>query len=108
MEPSGTPSHDLLPALPHSPESTKWWLVTPDPFAFENITFTHPVGSLKSGYLLSFPQLAYIDLLCLDEGKALKLLACGDCELGPLGWCEVGGNEFWLACSRVWYAVSDV
>ena len=35
-------------------------------------------------------------------GKQLKLLACGECELGPLGWSE-GGSEYWLACSRVGY-----
>jgi hypothetical protein len=33
----------------------------------------------------------------------LKLLTCAECDLGPLGWCEEGGKEFWLACARVGY-----
>lgn len=32
-----------------------------------------------------------------------QLLACAECNLGPLGWCKEGGTEFWLACSRVRY-----
>ena len=38
-----------------------------------------------------------------DSGPRLKLLACAECDLGPLGWCEEGGKEFWLACPRVGY-----
>ena len=38
-----------------------------------------------------------------ETGKKLKLLACAECDLGPLGWSEEGGTEFWLACSRVGY-----
>ena len=37
------------------------------------------------------------------SGLKLKLLACAECDLGPLGWCEEGGKEFWLACTRVGY-----
>jgi guanine nucleotide exchange factor len=37
--------------------------------------------------------------------KPLKLLACAECDLGPVGWCEPGGNEFWVACQRVRYKV---
>lgn len=36
-------------------------------------------------------------------GQRLKLLACGECDLGPLGWSEEGGFEYWLACARVGY-----
>ena len=36
-------------------------------------------------------------------GQQLKLLACAECDLGPLGWSEEGGSEYWLACSRVSY-----
>jgi guanine nucleotide exchange factor len=49
---------------------------------FENITFSRTVPS-KSG------------------GVTRKLLACGECELGPLGWAV--GNEYWLAVDRVSY-----
>lgn len=49
-------------------------------------------------------------LTCFDDpsptasSKPIKLLICADCDVGPLGWCEEGGEEFWLACSRVKYA----
>lgn len=36
-------------------------------------------------------------------GRRMKLLICAECELGPIGWCEEGGSEFWIACSRVAY-----
>lgn len=35
--------------------------------------------------------------------KKLKLLIRAECDLGPLGWYEEGGSEFWLAVSRVRY-----
>lgn len=38
-----------------------------------------------------------------DPDKPLKLLACAECDLGPVGWCEPGGTEFWVACQRVRY-----
>lgn len=41
-----------------------------------------------------------------EPAKKLKFLICADCDLGPLGWAEEGGNEFWLACSRVKYATA--
>ncbi|KAF9265626.1 hypothetical protein L218DRAFT_957226 [Marasmius fiardii PR-910] len=37
------------------------------------------------------------------SGKKMKLLTCAECDLGPLGWCEEGGTEFWLASTRVGY-----
>ena len=54
--------------------------------SFENIGFTRPVGNLSA-----------------TPGKQMKLLICGECDLGPLGWCEQGGSEFWLAVGRVGY-----
>ncbi|KAF8631457.1 hypothetical protein AX15_002395 [Amanita polypyramis BW_CC] len=77
--------HELLPALPEPPETTHWWLVTPSPMTFENIGFSYPVASLSANE----PQ--------------MKLLACAECDLGPLGWTEAGSTEFWLACGRVAY-----
>jgi len=80
MEPIGS-GHPDLPALPPPPEKTHWWLVTPSPMSFENIGFSRPTHS----------------------DKPLKLLACAECDLGPVGWSEPGGNEFWVACQRVRY-----
>ncbi|KAF5373595.1 hypothetical protein D9758_000777 [Tetrapyrgos nigripes] len=87
MEPPDVPSNPLLPSLPESPEQSHWWLITPNPMQFENIGFSRPVESLSVS----------------PSGKKLKLLACAECDLGPLGWSEEGGTEFWIACSRVGY-----
>ncbi|KZT25593.1 Mss4-like protein [Neolentinus lepideus HHB14362 ss-1] len=74
-----------LAPLPDPQTRTHWWLVTPSPMAFENIGFSKPlVGSTNPN---------------------MKLLACAECDLGPLGWCEQGGKEFWLAAGRVRYSV---
>lgn len=81
IEPTNHPN-PLLPPLPPPPNIIPWWLVTPSPMEFENIGFSRPVESL---------------------GDKMKLLACAECDLGPLGWCKEGGKEFWLACSRVGY-----
>ncbi|KAJ7705331.1 acyl-CoA N-acyltransferase [Mycena rosella] len=82
MDPLDHPRHPLLPALPIPPTAAQWWLIAPSPMEFENIGFSHVVESL---------------------GDKMKLLACAECDLGPLGWCKEGGTEFWLACSRVGY-----
>lgn len=82
-EVSGMSASPLAP-LPPPPATMNWWLVTPNAMAFENIGFTRPVT-----------------LQAAD--KKLKLLICAECDLGPLGWCEEGGCEFWLAVSRVGY-----
>ncbi|KAG1768882.1 Mss4-like protein, partial [Suillus placidus] len=79
------PLHPDLPSLPAPPATAHWWLVTPNIMEFENIGFTRPVQ-----------QDAVV-------AQKLKFLICAECDLGPLGWCEEGGNEFWLACSRVGY-----
>ncbi|KAJ6519256.1 Mss4-like protein [Mycena sanguinolenta] len=82
MEPADrTPS--LLAPMPEPPALVHWWLVAPSPMEFENIGFSKPI---------------------MTEGAAqMKLLICAECDLGPVGWSEVGGTEFWLACSRVGY-----
>jgi ribosomal protein S18 acetylase RimI-like enzyme len=80
MEPADS-CHPDLPALPPPPSKTPWWLVTPSPMSFENVGFSKPVHS----------------------DKPLKFLACAECDLGPVGWCEPGGTEFWVACQRVRY-----
>jgi len=85
MEPLGHPPDSNLITLPTPPQTAQWWLITPSPMEFENIGFTRPVKPL------------------MESGRRIKLLACAECDLGPLGWCEEGGSEFWLACSRVRY-----
>ncbi|KAJ7239017.1 Mss4-like protein [Mycena haematopus] len=80
MEPADrTPS--LLTRMPAPPASVHWWLVGPSPMEFENIGFSKP--------------------LMTDGAPQMKLLICAECDLGPVGWSEVGGKEFWLACSRI-------
>ncbi|KAK7467395.1 hypothetical protein VKT23_004451 [Stygiomarasmius scandens] len=87
MEPSDLPPNPYLSPLPDNSEQSHWWLITPSPMEFENIGFSRPVESLSVS----------------ASGKKLKLLSCAECDLGPLGWTEEGGTEFWLACSRVGY-----
>jgi len=86
IDPPDLPPHPLLPSLPTPPATAQWWLITPSPMEFENIGFSRPV-----------PSLAH------TADKKLKLLACAECDVGPLGWSEEGGTEFWLACARVGY-----
>ncbi|KAI0051600.1 Mss4-like protein [Auriscalpium vulgare] len=81
-------THPHLPPLTPPPGKVSWWLVTPSPMAFENIGFSNPVNTGAA-----------------SAGFPLKLLACGECDLGPVGWCEPGGKEFWLACERVAYRI---
>ncbi|KAI0826657.1 acyl-CoA N-acyltransferase [Trametes gibbosa] len=76
---------EWLGTLPAPPAMAQWWLVKPNAMAFENIGFSRAVQATGPG------------------GRRLKLLACAECDLGPLGWCEEGGSEFWLACNRVGY-----
>ncbi|KIJ60766.1 hypothetical protein HYDPIDRAFT_138703 [Hydnomerulius pinastri MD-312] len=90
MDAPGHPLDPSLAPLPPPPATVQWWLVTPSPMEFENIGFTRPIASIEES---SAPA------------KPLKLLICADCDVGPLGWSEEGGQEFWLACSRVKYAV---
>ncbi|KAI1798253.1 acyl-CoA N-acyltransferase [Ganoderma leucocontextum] len=90
LEPQGTAGHALptaLGSLPEPPATAQWWLVRGNAMVFENIGFSRPVQGTA------------------PSGKRMKLLACAECDLGPLGWCEEGGTEFWLACNRVGYRV---
>ncbi|KAF8234512.1 acyl-CoA N-acyltransferase [Tricholoma matsutake] len=87
MEPEDHPTHEFLGKLPAPPETTHWWLVTPSPMQFENIGFSRSLHAQG------------------PSGKQMKLLACAECNLGPLGWSEEGGSEFWLACARVGYLI---
>ncbi|KAI8970556.1 acyl-CoA N-acyltransferase [Trametes punicea] len=85
LDPPGQTLPDCLGALPVPPATAQWWLVKPNAMAFENIGFSRAVQATG------------------PNGRKLKLLACAECDLGPLGWCEEGGSEFWLACNRVGY-----
>jgi len=82
-QPGNTSASPLAP-LPPPPVTINWWLVTPNVMTFENIGFTNSIISEAAS-------------------KKIKLLICAECDLGPLGWCEEGGSEFWLASSRVGY-----
>ncbi|KAG6372986.1 Mss4-like protein [Boletus reticuloceps] len=90
MDSPGHPVDPALDPLPAPPATVQWWLVTPSPMTFENIGFSRSV--VRTGDNTASP-------------KPMKFLICADCDVGPLGWCEEGGKEFWLACSRVKYAV---
>ncbi|KAG6887369.1 hypothetical protein C0992_012595 [Termitomyces sp. T32_za158] len=87
MDPPQLPPQTLLAALPDPSEDTDWWLIKPTPMQFENIGFSKPVQGVTQG----------------GNGRPLKLIACAECDLGPLGWSEEGGQEFWVACRRVGY-----
>ncbi|KAH9919500.1 acyl-CoA N-acyltransferase [Epithele typhae] len=87
-EGAGLTRPECLGALPAPPAQAEWWLVRGSAMAFENIGFSRPVQGLSA-----------------PGGGRMKLLACAECDLGPLGWCEEGGREFWLACNRVGYRV---
>lgn len=108
MDPPNKPIHPDLTLLPAPPATTHWWLIRPSPFAFENIGFTRPVppGDKSSGTRSVFEVLHSLSDAPFHEEptKKLKLLICAECDLGPLGWTEEGGTEFWLACSRVKYS----
>jgi len=75
-----------LPALATAPTPVQWWLIEPSPMQFENIAFSKPTGSIVP-----------------ESGKVMKVLACAECETGPLGWCEQGSTEFWIVANRVHY-----
>ncbi|KAI9063677.1 acyl-CoA N-acyltransferase [Trametes sanguinea] len=85
LDPAGQTLPGCLGALPAPPATAQWWLVKPNAMAFENIGFSRAIQATG------------------PTGRKLKLLACAECDLGPLGWCEEGGSEFWLACNRVGY-----
>ncbi|KAJ8079148.1 hypothetical protein PM082_013436 [Marasmius tenuissimus] len=87
IDPSNLPLHPVLTEITADSESSsKWWLITPSPMQFENVGFSKTTEAMLG-----------------PSGKKLKLLACAECDLGPLGWSEEGGTEFWLASTRVGY-----
>jgi hypothetical protein len=67
---------------------------------FENIGFSKPI---INGMSVTYAWHGRKFDICPDAGPQMKLLICAECDLGPVGWSEVGGTEFWLACSRVGY-----
>ncbi|KAI0090668.1 acyl-CoA N-acyltransferase [Irpex rosettiformis] len=74
----------VLPSLPSPGTAIKWWRISPNAMQFENIEVSRTI-------VLS------------ETSKRIKLLACAECEIGPLGWHEEGSTEFWLAIDRVGY-----
>ncbi|KAG8221565.1 Mss4-like protein [Butyriboletus roseoflavus] len=95
----GHPVDPVLAPLPAPPATVQWWLVTPSPMEFENVGFSRSV--VRAGDTTGIgPSPSPI-----ASPKPIKFLICADCDVGPLGWNEEGGKEFWLACSRVKYAV---
>ena len=101
LEPEGSQS-PILPPLPASPALLHWWRVIPNAMAFENIGFSRSITSDGPFHALRYPIAT--NILPID-GERLKLLSCAECDLGPLGWCQEGGSEFWLASTRVGYRV---
>ena len=100
LEPPEHTAASLLPPLPAPPGTMNWWLVRPNAMAFENIGFSKGIVADGKPHVIAI----HLWLRPLHRpGKRLKLLSCADCDLGPLGWCEEGGAEFWLAASRVSY-----
>ncbi|KAJ9097448.1 hypothetical protein QFC20_006189 [Naganishia adeliensis] len=67
-------------------EATLYWHIDGSPFAFENIGFSRAIEGVDKG-----------------KNKSIKWLICGECDLGPLGWCYEGGGEAWLGVGRVKY-----
>ncbi|KAG6911045.1 hypothetical protein DXG01_005462 [Tephrocybe rancida] len=117
MDPPSLPAPPHLPALPEG--LTHWWRVAPTPMEFENIGFSKAVEGMVAGkFFLSLlsplppppsrpfmKSEKWISILMEppESGRSLKLLSCAECGLGPIGWAEDGGTEFWVAASRVGY-----
>ncbi|PIL27473.1 hypothetical protein GSI_10623 [Ganoderma sinense ZZ0214-1] len=118
--PHGHAVPEALGALPVPPAAAQWWLVRGNAMAFENIGFSRPVQGAADGWRFSTDNwrrrfrnsssnhCAFISgtattIVPSGSGKSMKLLACAECDLGPLGWCQEGGSEFWLAVNRVGY-----
>lgn len=88
LEPPTHPAPAPLPALPAAGTPTSWWLATGSPMVFENVSFSRPVPIVDGG---------------ASSGPPLKLLSCGECDIGPVGWCLQGEQEFWVHSERVGY-----
>ena len=76
LKPNDNLSHPSLP----SPHIDKAWRL-PGPMSFENITFSKTAPQTPS--------------------TISKFLACGECEIGSLGWVDNSGC--WIDLSRVLY-----
>ncbi|KII85588.1 hypothetical protein PLICRDRAFT_178638 [Plicaturopsis crispa FD-325 SS-3] len=87
IDPPSITTSPLLAPLPPPPEHTHWWRTGPTVMAFENIGFSKRIPQSDG------------------TGPGVQLLACAECDLGPLGWAQQGGKEFWVACTRVGYRV---
>jgi len=87
LDPPGHPAPTPLPAH-DSDKPSSWWLISGSPMLFENIGFSKTLD----------PD---------SEGVRRKLLACAECDLGPLGWCVLGGTDHWIAVDRVGYQVDE-
>jgi hypothetical protein len=87
LEPEGA-AHALLTPMPAFPTPVDWWHVAGGPMAFENVAFSRPTA-LPGARAGDAPT------------PTSKLLACAECELGPLGWGD--GREFWVFAGRVGY-----
>ena len=101
LEPSGS---RIDPVFRESNSSGKesCWLVRPNPMVFENIGFSKAVTSADSQGPSCNVFWWTITHLC-SVGPQKKFLSCADCDIGPLGWCHVGGSDFWLILDRVGY-----
>ncbi|WBW72628.1 guanyl-nucleotide exchange factor, meiosis specific [Schizosaccharomyces osmophilus] len=65
----------ILGAEEKGPAEVERYYSLKDPFAFDNISVSKPLAS------------------------NIKLLACGECEKGPLGYFDPAGKEYLLLCS---------
>jgi hypothetical protein len=79
--PSVTEKHEIGKALSGDTLTSQWLVV--DMFHFENIGFSKTVNTSE------------------------KYLVCADCEMGPIGWTDVGNkSEIYVSAERVEYANS--
>ncbi|KAM5537051.1 hypothetical protein V8D89_009197 [Ganoderma adspersum] len=108
LEPQGHAIPAALGVLPAPPATAQWWFVRGNAMVFENIGFSRPVREAASPFISPNRRAGNsnaVTTLAPSGSGPMKLLACAECDLGPLGWCEEGGSEFWLACNRVGYRV---
>ncbi|KAK4299373.1 hypothetical protein Pmani_028348 [Petrolisthes manimaculis] len=73
--PLPTPTQPRHAPSPTTHDVSEWWTVE-DMFTFDNIGFSHTVGSVK-------------------------YLVCADCEHGPLGWHDTVTRRSYVALQRV-------
>ncbi|KAK8399726.1 hypothetical protein O3P69_003621 [Scylla paramamosain] len=73
--PLPTPTQPKEQQSPITEDLGEWWVVD-DMFTFDNIGFSHTVGTTK-------------------------YLVCADCERGPLGWHDNTSKKSYVALARV-------